>query len=283
MATGAGAAVVLCALLVLPGMASGQEAAHGVPSEDLRRLVALADELVRADRIPEAEDTLRRVLLRMPDATPIAVNRASLLFRLSRYAEAEEVLRGVLDRSPDHPLAHYFLGAIAMRAGGPHGADAEAAARHAEVALAGFSDRDPAGLSRRAESLHLLGEARLALGNEDAGEAALRSSLEIESFRPGPRYLLGRHLIRTGRGEAGRQELGIFAKAKEASETVASAMSLFRDAGQPLAAETRLRHALAVWPDHPPALDLLAGLLASTGRSAEAEEIRNRLDRRRRR
>ena len=266
MTTGAGAAVVLCALLVLPGMASGQEAAHGVPSEDLRRLVALADELVRADRIPEAEDTLRRVLLRMPDATPIAVNRASLLFRLSRYAEAEEVLRGVLDRSPDHPLAHYFLGAIAMRAGGPHGADAEAAARHAEVALAGFSDRDPAGLSRRAEALHLLGEARLALGDEDAGEAALRSSLEIESFQPGPRYLLGRHLIRTGRVEAGTQELEVFSKAKAASEAVALAASLLHDGNRRAIAESHLRRALTLWPDHPPALSLMAGILAATGR-----------------
>ena len=219
----------------------------------------------------------------MPDATPVAVNRASLLFRLSRYAEAEEVLRGVLDRSPDHPLAHYFLGAIAMRAGGSVGVDAEAAARHAEVALAGVPDGDPAVLSQRAEVLHLLGEARLALGDAAAGQAALRASLELEPSQPGPRYLLGRHLIRTGRIAEGTQELEVFSKAKEASEAVASAVSLFRDAGQPAVAETRLHHALAVWPDHPPALALLASLLASTGRSAEAEAIRNRINWRRKR
>ena len=213
----------------------------------------------------------------MPDAIPIAVNRASLLFRLSRYTEADEVLRGVLDRSPDHALAHYFLGAIAMRAGGPGGVDPEAGARHAEAALAGFPDNGRAGPSQRAEALRLLGEARLALGDGAAGEAALRASLEIESFQPGPRYLLGRHLIRTGRVEAGTQELEVFSKAKAASDAVAVAASLFHDGNHPAVAEPHLRHALGLWPDHLPALQLLVDVLASTGRTAEAESIRRRL------
>ena len=261
---GVGAAALLSAFLAFLATAKGQESAGGAPSEDLRRLVALADELVRADRIPEAEDALRQVLLRRPDAIPIAVNRASLLFRLSRYAEAERVLRGILDRSPDHPLAHYFLGAIAMRAGGPGGA--EAAVRHAEAALAALPESDPARFSQRAEALHLLGEARLALGVSDAGEAALRASLEIAPFQPGPRYLLGRHLIRTDRVEAGTHELEVFSKAKAASDAVAQAASLFHDANQQAVAESHIRRALSIWPDYPPALQLLARILAPTGR-----------------
>lgn len=262
---------------MVPATAKGQEAVGGASSEDLRRLVALADDLVRADRIPEAEDALRQVLLQRPDATPIAVNRASLLFRLSRYAEAEAVLRGVLERSSTHPLAHYFLGAIAMRAGGPGGVDAEAAVRHAEVALAGLPDHDPAALSQRAEVFHLLGEARLVLGDPDAGEVALRASLELQPFQPGPRYLLSRHLIRTGLVEAGQQELEIFSKAKAASEAVAQAASLLHDTNQPAVAASHLRRALTLWPDHSQALQLLATTLASTGRVAEADAIRSRL------
>lgn len=276
---GVGAVAVLYTLLAFSATAKGQEAVGGAPPEDLRRLVALADELVRADRIPEAEDALRQVLLQMPEATPIAVNRASLLFRLSRYAEAEEVLRGAIERSPTHPLAHYFLGAIAMRAGGPGGADAEAAVRHAEVALAGLPDRDPMSRPQRAEAFHLLGEARLALGDGDAGEAALRASLEIAPFQPGPRYLLGRHLIRDGRLEEGRRELKTFDNAKRASEALTLAVSLFREGHQPDVAETQLRRALRLWPDHPPALQLLLELCAATGRTAEAESIRRRLAR----
>lgn len=274
---GVGVVAALYALFAFPATAKGQEAVGGATPEDLRRLVALADELVRADRIPEAEDALRQVLLQMPDATPIAVNRASLLFRLSRYAEAEEVLRGVLDRSPAHPLAHYFLGAIALRTGGPAGTDAEAAVHHAEVALAGLPDHDPAALSHRADAYHLLGEAWLALGEGNAGEAAVRASLEIEPFQPGPRYLLGRHLIRTGRVEAGKQELEVFAKAKAASEAVAEAASLFHDGNQTTVAEAHLRRALTLWPDYSDALQLLATILASTGRVTEANAIQSRL------
>lgn len=274
---GVGAVAVLSVFLTVPATAKGQEAVGGAPPEDLRRLVALADDLVRADRIPEAEDALRQVLLRRPDAIPIAVNRASLLYRLSRYAEAEAVLRGVLERSSTHPLAHYFLGAIAMRVGGPGGVDAEAAVRHAEAALAALPESDPAHLSQRAEAFHLLGEARLALGVIDAGETALRASLEIAPFRPGPRYLLGRHLIRTGRVEAGTQELGVFDKAKRASEAVTLAASLLREGHQPDPAEIHLRSALGLWPDHPPALSLLVEVLLATDRTAEAESIRRRL------
>lgn len=270
---------MLAAVLVFPAAAVGQQT-DPEAAEDPRRLVALADELVRADRIPEAEDALRRALLRRPDATPVAVNRASLLFRLSRYAEAETVLRGVLERSPDHPLAHYFLGAIALRAGGMRGVDAEAAVRHAEAALTGLSEQRPSSLSQRAEALHLLGEARLALGDGDAGEDALRASLDLESFQPGPRYLLGRHLIRTGRVETGTRELEAFAKAKAASEAVAVAISLLRDGNQPAAAESHLRRALSVWPDHPPALQFLLDALTAAGQRAEAEAIRRRLGRR---
>ena len=263
---GVGAVAVLYTLLAFSATAKGQEAVGGAPPEDLRRLVALADELVRADRIPEAEDALRQVLLQMPEATPIAVNRASLLFRLSRYAEAEEVLRGVIERSPAHPLAHYFLGAIAMRAGGPGGVDAETAVRHAAVALAALSESDPAGLSQRAEAFHLLGEARLALGDGDAGETALRASLRIKPFQPGPRYLLGRHLIKSKRRQEGMQELAVFAKAKSASEAVALAASLFHDGNQPDAVKSHLRNALLAWPNHPPALQLLARIRAATSR-----------------
>lgn len=273
--SGAVTASVFLAFGASLGRASGQQAAGA--TENPRHLVALADELVRADRLPEAEDALRRALLEMPGAIPIAVNRASLLFRLSRYAEAEVVLRGVLDRSPDHPLAHYLLGAIALRAGEPGGADA--AARHAEAALAGFPDDYAAGLSRRAEALYLLGEARLALGDQAAGQAAIRASLDIAAFQPGPRYLLGRHLILAGRVVEGTQELEVFAKAKAASEAVTLAVSLFHDGNQPRIAEASLRRALILWPDHPPALHALAELLASTGRNAEAEAIRGRLRR----
>lgn len=279
--SGAATATVLLAFGASLGRASGQQADGA--TENPRHLVALADELVRADRLPEAEDALRRALLEMPDAIPIAVNRASLLFRLSRYAEAERVLRSVLDRSPDHPVARYLLGAIALRAGGPGGADADAAARHAEAALVGFSGDYAAGLSRRAEALYLLGEARLALGDQVAGEAALRASLDIAPFQPGPRYLLGRHLIRAGRLVDGRQELRIFAKAKAASEAVALALSLFHDGSQPGIAEASLRHALTLWPDHPPALQALSELLASTGRNTEAEAVRDRLSHKTRR
>lgn len=263
---GVGAVAVLSASLAFPATTKGQEAVWSAPPEDLRRLVALADDLVRADRIPEAEDALRQVLLRRPDAIPIAINRASLLYRLSRYAEAENVLRGVLDRSPTHPLAHYFLGAIAMRVGGPGGVNAEAAVRHAEAALAALTESDPARLSQRAEAFHLLGEARLALGDGDAGEAAVRASLEIAPFQPGPRYLLGRHLIRTGRVEAGKQELAVFIQAKSASEAVALAAALFHDGNQSAAAESHLRRALTLWPEHPLALRLLAEIRVGTGR-----------------
>ena len=276
--SGAATAAALLAFVAPLGRAAGQQEEPG-GTENPRHLVALADELVRVDRLPEAEDALRRALLEMPDAIPIAVNRASLLFRLSRYAEAEVVLRGVLDRSPDHPFAHYLLGAIALRAGEPGGADADAAARHAEAALAGFPDDYAAGLSRRAEALYLLGEARLALGDQTAGEAAIRASLDIAAFQPGPRYLLGRHLIRAGRVVEGTQELEVFAKAKAASEAVTLAVSLFHDGNRPRIAEASLRRALILWPDHPPALHALAELLASTGRNAEAEAIRGRLSR----
>lgn len=269
---------VLVAIVAILSASKAEPQVEAAASEDPRRLVALADELVRADRLPEAEDALRRVQQAMPDAVPIAVNRASLLFRLSRYAEADKVVRAVFDRSPLHPVANYLLGAIAMRAGGPSGGtDPEAAARHAEVALAGFSEQDAAGRFRRAETLYLLGEARLALGEEAGGESAVRASLEIAPFQPGPRYLLARHLIRAGRREEGRRELEVFAKAKAASEAVAHAQSLFHDANQPDIAESSLRHALTLWPGHPPALRLLAQILATTGRTEDAQAIRSRL------
>ncbi len=153
-----------------------------------------------------------------------------------------------------------------MRAGGPGGADAEAAVRHAEVALAAFPESDPARLSQRAEAFHLLGEGRLALGDADAGEVALRASLALQPFQPGPRYLLGRHLIRTGRVEAGTLELAVFSKAKAASDAVAQAASLFHDLNQPAAAEAHIHRALGLWPDYPPALQLLAAIVAATGR-----------------
>ena len=97
-----------------------------------RRLAGLAELLTRADRIPEAEEALRRALIAAPQA-PLAATRASLLFRLSRYAEARDVLMQVIEREPDHPFAHYYLGAIALRT-----ADSEAALQHAQRAISGF-------------------------------------------------------------------------------------------------------------------------------------------------
>ena len=104
-------------------------------SADPRRLAALAELLTRADRLPEAEDALRRALLAAPLATPLAVTRASLLFRLSRYTEAREVLGPVLEQEPNHAFAHYYLGAIALRT-----ADPETAVRHAQRAITGFPE-----------------------------------------------------------------------------------------------------------------------------------------------
>lgn len=180
----------------------------------------------------------------------------------------------VIEREPNHPFAHYYLGAIALRT-----ADPEAALQHARRAISGFPENgggtgDAGG---RADALHLLGEAQLAAGEQNAGEASLRKAIRLAPVHPGPRYLLGRHLIESGRTREGEEELETFAAAKRASEPVALAIALFRDAGDPNAAEKELRRALELWPDHPPALAALAGLLRTTGRDEEASALEARL------
>lgn len=243
-------------------------------SGDPRRLAALAELLTRADRIPEAEEALRRALIAAPQATPLAVPRASLLFRLSRYAEARDGLTPVVEREPNHPFAHYYLGAIALRT-----ADPEAALQHAQRAISGFPENgggmgDPGG---RVDVSHLLGEAQLAAGEPSAGEASLREAIRLAPFYPGPGYPLGRYLIERGRTREGEEELEMFAAAKGASEAVALGIARFRDAEDPIAAETELRRALELWPEHPPALAALAGLLRATGRDEEAAALEARL------
>lgn len=244
-------------------------------SADPRRLAAPAELLTRADRIPEAEEAPRRALIAAPQATPLAVPRASLLFRLSRYAEPRDVLMSVVEREPNHPFAHYYLGAIALRT-----ADPEAALQHAQRAIAGFPEHgggvgDTGG---RADVLHLLGEAQLAAGERNAGEASLREAIRLAPVHPGPHYLLGRHLIESGRTREGEQELEMFAAAKEASEAVALGISLFRDAGDPNAPEKELRRVLELWRDHPAGRAALANLLRATGRREDARVLPPRLN-----
>ena len=243
-------------------------------STDPRRLAALAELLTRADRLPEAEDALRRALLAAPQATPLAVTRASLLFRLSRYAEAREVLGPIVEHEPNHAFAHYYLGAIALRT-----ADPETAVRHAQRAITGFPENagTAGGSDGRAEALSLLGEAQLAVGEATTGEASLREAISLAPFHAGPRYLLGRHLITSERVTEGERELATFAAAKAASEAVTLGISLFRDAGKPEAAEAELRRALELWPDHPPALMALVGLLRAAGRHEEVRALEARL------
>ncbi len=240
-------------------------------ANDPQALVALAGLLTRADRIAEAEATLARVLATAPDATPLAVTRASLLFRLHRYREAKEVLDAILARTRDHPFAHYFLGAIALRLDDP-----ETAAQHAERAVAAFPrGARPAHSDPLADALDLLGQARLELGDHAAGEGALREALRIQPHRPGARYLLAQSLLEREGVEDGMVEQEIFAAARAASEAVGLGTSLLGDSA---AAEAEFRRALRIWPDHPLALLALANLLEATDREAEAADLRLRLD-----
>ncbi len=247
------------------------------PDDDPRRLGLLADLLARAGRVPEAEQTLALALRSAPDRTELVVARASLLFQLSRYDEARAVLEPVLAGSPDHPFAHYYLGAILLRTGDPVGA-----ARHAERALGRMTPDAPGGgiprhaeafhpgsaaegghsgaggdrILPRAEALHLLGEARLRVGDDAPGEAALREALEVAPWHPGPAYRLGQHLVGVGRAAEGARLLDRFARARRAAEAVELGIHLLpRD---PVAAERQFREALRVFPGHLPAARLLA-------------------------
>ncbi len=214
---------------------------------DPRRLALLAELLTREDRIPEAEKALERALHLAPDQAGLAVTRASLLFRLSRYDEARGVLGPVLGRHPDHPFAHYFLGAILLRVGDP-----QEAVRHARRATEATGDEAPP----RAEALHLLGEALLAVGEDAAGEAALREALAVAPWHPGPAYLLGRLLLRTGRDAEGARLLDRFSRARRAAEAVEIGIQLL--ARDPAAARAQFQEALRIFPGHPEAARQLA-------------------------
>jgi tetratricopeptide (TPR) repeat protein len=77
----------------------------------------------------------------------------------------------------------------------------EAAAARARLAAL---PRDAAHDARRAL---LLGEAETVLGHDAEAEAALREALQLEPGSVKAAYLLGRLLVRTGRGEEGRELL----------------------------------------------------------------------------
>ena len=214
---------------------------------DPRQLALLAELLAHEDRIPEAEEALGRALRHAPDQAGLAVTRASLLFQLSRYDEARGILERVLARHPDHPFAHYFLGAILLRVG-----ETEAAVGHARRATEAAGEEVPP----RAEALHLLGEALLATGEHAAGEAALREALALAPWLPGPTYLLGRELLRTGRDAEGARMLDRFSRVRRAAEAVETGIALLpRD---PAAARALFEEALRFFPGHPEATRQLA-------------------------
>ncbi len=250
------ALVLACALLAqdalaearrLAGVGRTDEAIALLVGDSPAELVLLAELLARSDRIPEAE----AVLARAPAHSELAVTRASLLFELSRYDEARALLESVLETT-DQPFAHYFLGSVLLRIGDPAGA-----ARHARRAIPRLpAATDGETIPPRAEAQHLLGEASLRLGDDEAGEAALREALDLAPWHPGPAYLLGQHLIASGREGEGSRLLDRFSRARRAAAAVEVGLQLLgRD---PEAARREFAEALRIFPGHPPATALLA-------------------------
>jgi predicted Zn-dependent protease len=141
------------------------------------------------------------------------------------------------------------------------------AAEHAAVQIL-HADR------RNAEGQHLMGMVRARQGQVLEAERFYRRSLAL---RPKQAYVhinLARLLAHTGRVQDAITHLrGAIRDDRDSPDLYLLLGQLQQGAGDPVYAEKNLRAALELRPNDPMALQCLAGVLASTGRSPEAEAL----------
>ncbi len=230
-------------------------------------LLALLAQLQTAnDQLPQAADTLRKVLQLRPDAARLRATLGTLYFQLRRYERARTELERALQNEPQNPMAHYYLAAVFKNEG-----ELQEALPHAETAVELMPDEprlDTMDHSPRVNALYLLAEIRWALGEDDA-EILLKRVTELDVTHPGPHYLLARLLRKDGRGDEAGRELELFRRTKQAAAHVELAANA-SGAGHRDLAVAELRRALEAYPEHPRALFLLALELAHRGEREEA-------------
>ena len=243
-------------------------------SPSLPLLALLAQFQTANDELPQAADTLREALELRPGAARLRATLGTLYFQLRRYERARAELEQALRSEPGNPIAHYYLAAVLKNEG-----ELQAALPHAETAVELMPDAPPQldtmDHSLRVNALFLLAEIRSALGDEDA-EILLKQVTELDSTHPGPHYLLGRLLLKDGRGDEAGHQLELFRQTKQASAHVELAANASR-AGHRDMAVAELRRALDSYPEHPRALFLLAMELARRGEREEAAACLRRI------
>lgn len=207
------------------------EEAHDAAPDDLETVFALATGYLKLGKVEPAAHLFEKVVQARPIArTRVLVGRTYRDF--GEYERARAELRAALKQDPRVPHAHYYLGRIAVTAGGLQSIDEAIREFQEELKLAprdalaslqlGMAlveaRRAPEALPvlelaarsepPRAEAFYYLGRCQLALERPAEALVALRRALELTSERGaspaqlgGLHYQLALALRALGRGE----------------------------------------------------------------------------------
>jgi hypothetical protein len=158
---------------------------------ELRARLFLARALTRAGRYAEAEEALdyvereyrRDPIMNKGFLQSVSVSRADLLWRSNRAPEAQQLLDSLLTELgyPDKPAATWLLSATLPLAAEVSIATGDAARAEsfalANVATAEKAARDVNQSGDVGRARLILGKARLALNQSEAGRASIASAL----------------------------------------------------------------------------------------------------------
>jgi arylsulfatase A-like enzyme/tetratricopeptide (TPR) repeat protein len=183
---------------------------------------------------------------------------ANARMALGQYAAAIPALRAYLAERPRKAVAHHLLGIACLRTG-----DQAMALREAEAAL---------GLEEHfVEARVLRGRILLTQGKPEEAVREFRRAVEDDPDKPVFRLALARTLEEVARpDEAMEQYRALLARKPEDGAALAGLGALVAGRGDVAAARELLRRALAADPDQHKARFILAQILESEGRRAEA-------------
>lgn len=230
----------------------------------------------------EAERWARLALERKPARADIGAFLADLLIQQDRLEEAARVLQDAVRQDPRLPGGYRRLGMVLDRLGDRAGAE-KALEQAVQVA------------PQDATARLLMGRLLWEQGRLPQAEAALEEACRLDTQLSGAVYLLSQVQSRLGKADAARQSQTRFAELKQKEKQLLDARNTNYDdaaylralaAGfhlelgdfcmrrhETACAEAHLRQAIALDPEQPRGLALLASILLRANRAQEARPL----------
>ncbi|HEX9637084.1 MAG TPA: tetratricopeptide repeat protein [Acidobacteriota bacterium] len=247
---------------------SDLRAALEMEPDDLETLKLLAGLLQGRERFADSAEILGRIEALDPADPDVATVRGTMLAQAGDFPAAEAAYLRALTIDPNHPNANYGLGLLYAR----YLDQPELAIPRLEAATRLSPDN--------ASAWYLLASTRDRGGDAAGAREAVQAALATDPDHLEAHNLLARLLRQAGDAEGARRELERFAelsREREAEEARRRDLRASFDAatlelrvGRLEAAERLLDSVLKLEPEHDGAHAMLAKILLSTRREAEA-------------